>query len=367
MSLRDRTDPSGGRAALKAIETDALSCHELCWWALGMQHSEFWLDRVRALDTLDEIAHDVVTARPGEASRLFSVPQIERIVTSVISSQAEMEGAVEDRLRGLISTTFSQGREGRGDTILSMLSARSVIAREGHVYAASALDGLASLEERMRPLTPQWAEAFASARALARALAPHDASYEEKGGAESESAWLEGSAYAARLLNAVRRDDGRDVVRHLGEVEALLRTSPARAHLAPLSAAWPALMEWIGEKTKARKSSGGVDLLSEEVEQGEEEWEYIEERVEDVMALWGAVAPVPSYGWWALAAHLAHHGLYRAAHVIGCRGGAAHQEPERATARFVVGGLMAWAVDLGDRGAMRHWLEQAERLEKERV
>ena len=82
----------------------------------------------------------------------------------------------------------------------------------------------------------------------------------------------------------------------------------------------------------------------------------------DLLRLWAPGAPEPSYGWWPLAAHLLRAKMAPGAEAIARKAQRSSREASPEIKRFVLGHLMAWAIDQGDKVRMLRWLEAGEAL-----
>ena len=109
-----KVESQTARGLLKKLDKDALSPRELLWYAIGMMLSDFWLDRVRAADTIDAIATDVIEARPGPTLRAIDKPTIEHLVDYLLARQGlELQAAEEDRVRALIELVYKDSWRAR--------------------------------------------------------------------------------------------------------------------------------------------------------------------------------------------------------------------------------------------------------------
>ncbi|MEM1348969.1 MAG: hypothetical protein AAGI01_10460, partial [Myxococcota bacterium] len=98
-------DKQSGRDALRQCAMDELTQTERVWYALGMAHSDFWLDRVRAADAIDELAAEI--ARGAGRAAGTTLEELRGVTHLLLEREGvEFHAAEEDRLSALIDTLF---------------------------------------------------------------------------------------------------------------------------------------------------------------------------------------------------------------------------------------------------------------------
>ena len=257
--LLGRGRPEGGRALLRELDAGALPPTERLWYAMGMSRSDFWLDRVRAADAVDELATEVLRARPGEASRQLTGEQMERAARFVLERDAgELADAEEDRLRALVDLIF-EGDTLERDRLHQQLDVRQSLQGADEAQTKALLEGLA---RRAPELGESWRLSVRSAQLLlawADPTRPVDALPAIPDRAPEDAPWLELSHLALELLGGGRRDEAAEIELALQSLRAALRADPSRppAWMTGLAVAWPQLIAWIEEHAPPRKKRRG--------------------------------------------------------------------------------------------------------------
>lgn len=99
---------SRGRALLRSLDASKLGPQARRWYALGMARSDFWLDRVRAADIIDELADKT------DASQVRERAQLAALLRFLLSQETlAMTSAEEDRLGALIQELAEHGERGK--------------------------------------------------------------------------------------------------------------------------------------------------------------------------------------------------------------------------------------------------------------
>lgn len=350
-----------GRKLLKALDRQGLSPEERLWYALGMARSAFWLDRVRAIDTLDALAQDVRAARPGYHD--LPMARLHEVVRFVLDAEpaSALHDTEEARLRELIDEVF-QGDEAARAAQLDTLELRLKIADASRQQLADAAPIAALLQARAgRRGEEAWARSAESFELLRVYLDPSVAPEAlpplppplPTSETDGEAAHLRFAHLALALLRADRLDDPHALEAALRRAHHTL-VSPQHARqpsaLAPLASAWPALLD----RVSSRKPPKDAD------EDAQHAHATLAELTGDALAIWARHAPRPSYGWWPLAAHALAAKLGHAADAAGRRAVADREAAEGALRDRVVGGMLAWTGQHGDRVQLLRWLEIAE-------
>lgn len=339
-----------GRRLLKALARQDLSPEERMWYALGMARSAFWLDRVRALDTLDALAQDVRARRPGYHD--LPLARLQEVVQFALDQEppGALHDTEEERLRELIDEVF-QGDEAARTAQLDTLELRLKLAETTNQPLAEADPIIALLHARATHLGDEaWARAAASVELLRAHLTDADAPPAPERAGEDDP--LRFAHIAIDLLRADRQDDAHALEAALRRAHHAL-VSPGRASqpaaLVPLASVWPTLLR-----------RAAVKLPRDADEAAQHAHATLSELTGDALAAWSRHAPRPSYGWWPLAAHALAAKLGHAADMAGRRAIAERESAEAALRDRVIGGMLAWTGQRGDRVQLLRWLEIAE-------
>ena len=359
-----KIDSQTARGILKKLDRDLLSPRELLWYAIGMMLSDFWLDRVRAADTIDEIATDVIEARPGPVLRAIDKATIERLVDYLLARQGlELQAAEEDRVRALIALVYKDSwRARQKNASLELLLDLQQRVRAPLVECSELIE---HLEERAPSMGEDWAQSARMMRALHLQLCAEETSPPLPRQPPSDRHTY--SLRALEVLAAIEQDDP-------GAIEqALLQTRKSLAEhtvgkdpdaATPFAVALPSLLAWIKSNAPKKRRANDPEPTDEERARAERH-DFIRELTQTCVRAWAPQALSPSYGWWELAAHLIDAKLSAGADAVGIRALSSHQSPDPSLRDFVLGGLLSWSIEAGDRPAMLRWLEAVEALQPE--
>ncbi len=339
-------DPSRGRALLKAIDAQALSPRERLWYVWGMSRSDFWLDRVRAIDALDGLLSACVQARP-EAIGL-DLDQLLTLTRQILMSQeVALQPAEQDRLEGLL--TILPGHE--GDALRQVMALRLAL-QDG---LALPLSQSHSVEDALNTHAhvsgdPTWRRAASSLRFLRQV---HTGSVEGALPREANDPSLRVAHSALMISDSALSRAWGPLAEALSRAHALLSSreaAPQAAQLNALASALPALFE-------ALAASRADDTLEQERR------DQLLELSQALLVRWAARAPKPSDGWWLLAAHALDAKLHEAGAALAKRALTSRDVEVDARLRdHVMEKLVAWAVAGEEQLTTLYWLEQAEQL-----
>lgn len=346
-----------GRAVLKAIKPEQLNAQERLWYMWGMSKSDFWLDRVRAADILDDLTVSIQQHRPEVVEMGLSKELPERMLNLLLWREGlELHPSEEDRLRSLLGLVYKGDEKARRVSALNVRVELQELKRTP-AHSAKADDLAMTLEQSAKELGASWRRASSSVRFLRQLSDPNfepDPDYMIP--REAPEPALLGSQAAIELLLAAKRRDlgaieqGLQKLRQQLVHEAALLQHPER--LAPLGAAWPTLL----------KLASSPDETTDD--RAQEQLDYIKELLMHAIDRWARRAPRPGYGWWLLAAHLIEQKLWEGALALAKRGISEHCDPDELQARsFVMGKILAHVIEGADRLEMLQWLELADRLD----
>ncbi|MFU8805823.1 MAG: hypothetical protein ACNA8W_18570 [Bradymonadaceae bacterium] len=320
-----------GRKILHSVSPAELSPNERLWYAFGMLHSPFWLDRVRSADVLDELAEALNTGPLGY-EKTVDVDTLRRTAANLVHlAPLKLEAAEEDRLRALTKTLFAPPLSSSWKALIDVRKELDDL-RDAPITRAE--EAYPILDTLARSSAGGWADAFAHFTQLATTWNNHA----QTGSLERpiEEGPFKVGAHITQILDALTTDDRAAIERGLRALRDELRGADNIADPAPLkpiALLWPRLLSIIGSEDR-------IDTL-----------------VEEVAALWAAAAPAPSYGWWPLAAHFIKADLPGPARHIARR--ALGDSPASGTPveDFVLARVLEHIIEVGEADEMRYWLE----------
>jgi len=313
--LVDGTAPAEGRRLLETVPVAQLRAADRLWYAGAMARSPGWLDRVRAADTLLDLAEAVRSAKP-EARRL-EAEDVRRLTDGLLSTLGPVVHPMErDRLEELLDAVH-------GDESSDLRHRLDVQAALENVVA-SPIDE--TTRERLAEVGGD--ALLATCRALVDASLGHAVPRPDDG--DEPAAWG-----VVAVLEATRFGDAYAVVEALDELATRVASSRVRRDgLRPLGLLWPAVL--------------GDDVVVETAA----------DALADLAAIHAARGPRPSYGWYALAANLFDRRLDRAA--AACvRRALLDGEPDDPTTDTALARAVSWAVRNAPEPRMQWWLEAA--------
>ncbi len=331
--LRSSTDRERGRALLRQIDPAELSRADSLWYAVGMAHSPFWLDRVRAADQViavaegdDEPAQDT----RGAARYLLDCAPI------------ELQPLEIDRLDGLADEL------GIPTDLLSVRKHLEGVAAAPLARAGEAADLLA------QSLAEEASEAQLAAIEFCRAVAGIFDGDEATEPDEASIARLRDSfpigALVVEALPAVVAGDVARLATSLGELEGRFHRdakSFARADLKPVALLWPHLLPLI----RRLDEDGDVDATTRR---------RVTESTGEILARWLPDAPAPSYGWWNLAANLQACAMHEQAARAARRAIDDGESVDPDLERRVIATVLDRVIRDGSPTQMLEWLERAD-------
>lgn len=340
--LRSEVARERGRSLLRAVDTAHLSRKDALWYAVGMAHSAFWLDRVRAADQVLALAEadaraargtdadtraDVVTASrylldcaPIELQPL-ELDRLEALAAEVDEAAAMLE--VRAHLEGVAAASLD--RAGEAADLLDRAGAEPADARRrAAVEFCRAIEGVYDGDEATIPDAASLArigDGFPLAAAVVEALVPA------------------ANADAARLATA------------LGDLEGRLRRAAAPlsgSELKPVALLWPELLPFL---RRLQEADDDVDATTVR---------RIAASAAEIAARWLPKAPTPSYGWWNLAANLLACDMAEQAALAARRALDDAESVDAGVEERVVVALLDRAVREADSDEMLAWLQVAQ-------
>jgi hypothetical protein len=337
--LRSGVSREQGRQLLRDIDPSELSRPDALWYAVGMAHSPFWLDRVRAADA-------VTTVVEGDTeSRLDTLHAAGYLLDC---APIELQPLEIDRLEGLADELDVTNQRLRLRTHLEgVASAPAARAGEAADIVAQSLGEDATARQR-------------ASVAFCRAVADL---FDEPSGADRSTGGLDRSAVerietfyptAARVLEALEPtvdSNPQRLATSLGELEGHFRKyghKLTREDLKPIALLWPRLLPLLRDL----EADDDVDQTTRS---------RVVASAKDIATRWIPGAPTPGYGWWSLAANLVACEMHTQAAAAAHRAIDDGESVDGELERRVIASVLDWAVREGTAEEMLEWLEVAER------
>ena len=364
--------PASLRAMMKSINISSLRPQERLWYALGMSQAPFWLDRVRGIDELDELASHVTQARPGELARELDVALLERSLEWMLARErgASSRSAEADRLRGVIDEVYNPGSP-RAVALGEVLSLRQALAERGDVTLKEGGELLEMFARRASALGGGWPQSVKALQALRHALlgeAPLQGAAEHE--LDDRAPWLTISRLGLKLLEAILSQDDEAAAEALVLIRRhVITSSELPESYRPFFALLPRVLQWLKQmlpssrERKRTRRAGDPEAIAS-LEEREARRERFGELLDLALsAMVSRHAPTPSYGWWALSAALVESALFESAQRAVERALELNEKADPALKAHALGHLLNWACTVQDDPVtMRLWLERCEAL-----
>jgi hypothetical protein len=329
-----------GRALLRGIDAERLGRGARLWYAVGMARSDFWLDRVRAADMIDEVA---AKTAPEDLEGRQELAALLRFLLS--QETLAMMPAEEDRLDALIKALAEPDERAK---LRDLMELKRLLTEQGKLEPGAAAEVSAQLAKMSAAYGGAWQalsmsyQRFIGLLDASAALgpAPRDA---------GRAAVAPLTLLAQEVLHATRVGG---VPGAIGAVQYALTTMEASlgaarsAELRPLVAIWPALL-------------GALEAAAAD-EGAKEQREHLQMLTARLFALWVERAPTPTSGWWLLSAHMARAGLLEGAELAAQRAWGAGEQGDEAARGFASGKILEWVIGQGEPARMLRWLERME-------
>ncbi|TXD39695.1 hypothetical protein FRC96_06640 [Lujinxingia vulgaris] len=278
LSLNSGLNRSAGQQALGQLNWSALSRTEQLWMAHALTHSERWIDRVRVIDLLLDALRD----RPDTVAPPQGQEELRAIARELLgNAPLQLHPTERERLPDLIATLFDEAecahwqRHIEARERLQHLASAPIPKPDTVEEATAALDRLAlDAPARWRPVAQHAAMLLSPAESLANSPVP----------AERDPLSHFYATLAETLANLAQGHRGEGLLHPLNAAARALEDDTGA--LRALALLWPRLLEQPELTSDEALLPELVDLASQH-----------------------ARGPSPSYGWWALAAHLYRVGL----------------------------------------------------------
>lgn len=292
--LRSGEAPEQGRELLREVEARELSRADRVWYAVGMAHSSFWLDRVRAADQVISLSS---SSRSAVRSTAHKTPK---------RQGADLEAAT----RHLLEHAPLQLQALEVDRL------EELVDLLGSVEDAAHLAGNLELRARLNELTdlpltragepaeqmalnsgPAGQAASDFCQILQHFFVAHAAGKPIPPAHPDDLTRIEGfyplAATTLSTLFAILTGDASKLATALGSLEGKLRITRVQpGELKPVGLIWPSLFAYLDARRE--KTSTEDDTTTKRIVASTRE----------IFNRWIVRAPQPSYGWWTLSAQV---------------------------------------------------------------
>lgn len=354
--LRTSASRNSGRALLRSVDPSDFDRPDALWYAVGMAHSPFWLDRVRAADAVLSHAEDDPATR--------DIEDLACAIDYLLDcAPFDLHNLELDRLEALIDTVLDDDSSDAGTPTEEAQSARRRLELRSHLEGAAtspvwrAGEAADTLSSHADGESARQRAAVEFARAVGQIYAGDEAlGLDSDSLARLEQDFPVAAAVLQALVPAVR-EDARRLATAMGELEGLFRQhgrAVSQTHAKPAALLWPKLLPLV--RTLRAEAD---DEDSDDVDRTTAR--RIVASTREVLTRWIPIAPSPSYGWWSLAANLLGDDFGDAARMATRRAVDDGEQVDDALERRVLAAVLDRAVRDGDPDQMLEWLEVAER------
>ncbi len=331
--LRSGVSRERGRELLRQVDPTDFERGDALWYGVGMAHSPFWLDRVRAADAILAVAEgDTEPARD-------TTDAVEYLLAC---APIELQPLEVDRLEALAEALgAASGKLGLRSHLEGIASAPAADAGAAADILAQSFGDDATDEERAR---------VAFCRALGALFSQAGDATLDKAAVERIAKAFPLAAAVLEVLEPVIQNDARKLATAIGELEGFFRK---RGHalgagdLKPVALLWPKLLPMV------RELEDDEDVDTTTVRR-------IEASLQEIISRWISDAPTPGYGWWALAANLLASDLADDAATAARRALQDGESVDEDVESRVIAAVLDRAVRSGEPEEMLAWLEVAE-------
>jgi hypothetical protein len=343
LELRTGVSLEDGRQLLRDIDPGVLSRSDSLWYAVGMAHSPFWLDRVRAADAV--IAAVEADTREASARHEDQPPRTDVLQAAeymLDCAPIELQPLEVDRFEGLAEELEVTTHK------LRLRSHLQGIASAPASRAGEAADIIAqSLSDET---TNKQRAAVAFCRAVADLLDGQAREGLDRAALERIDEFYPTAALVVEALEPTVGEDVRKLATALGELEGHFRKYGhrlTREDLKPIALLWPKLLPFLR-------------TLDDDEDADQTTRKRVIASANEIATRWLPGAPTPGYGWWSLAANLLACGMPTQAAEAARRAIDDGESVDGELERRVVAAVLDWAIRDGSQEKMVEWLEVAE-------
>lgn len=351
-------DIERARGLMREIDPAKLSRQNQIWYAAGLAKSPFWLDRVRAADQIIAV-HHAAQLKPARFEEPDAQPSplaadLEAAIRHLLrSAPLKLEALETDRFLELVEL-LSRGRQAA--TLRTNLGLRQYVEKFVEVPLSHAGEAAELMQRELSDAAQTAAEFCRAVDALssdAKSTRP-DADLLKK----IEAVYPLASV-VLRTLWAIQAADIASLATALGSLEGKLRLSDiSPAELKPIGLIWPPLLSFLADLAERKEALASEASALKRVHQSTVE----------ILTRWASSASRPTYGWWALSAHLLDHPAFEDpwpdyAALCVERALADNSPVDPALKADVLESLLYRACAHAPRAKLLTWLERLERVE----
>ena len=338
-----------GRELLGEIDWTRLDPTEQLWMAVSLASSAQWTDRLRAMDIVLDLHRAVSIARPRYRS--LQLRDLRRAASTIFKLAGLHLPEAESRRLEELSEALFRGDDRR--QWKNFLQSRRQLSK----VASLPLDQSDQVFTLLRKLSSVYPRRWKPATRRFRVL--HEAwngTYEATDSVPSRrhnDARMPIADAIAEIVSTLSgtSDDGlnpedrqltddlsdriEEQIRRLHDAVSELQPDGDGQAARPIALVWPKLLELHPI----------VDL------------EDFETQLTGLAKRYAAVAPAPSYGWWALAARLYEAGLDETAQIIASQALVTDENTDQELQEYVASRVLAHAIQEQDTSRARRWID----------
>ena len=334
--INSGVDPALGRTILGQLDWTQLFAIDQLWFAVSLASSQRWSDRVRAMDILLDLHRGVSQLRPG--FRSLQLRDLRRAASTIFKLAGLHLPDAEDRRLEELSQTLFDGEEQRHWKVF--LKARRSLSSVATLPLQSSDEALVILHQlssiyprRWKPATQRFqilVQGWTGERETTNAVPAPGTSHRRLPVTDAVARVLAITADAEMMLSELQ-----SALRRLNDTLSNVGEAQDAAAARPVALVWSRLLQ----------PDSGLDLPE------------IAPELNRLATLYAEVAPSPSYGFWALAAHLFKAELQESAMAIAqrARRSSTTNVPDDLR-RYVADQALKIALNDGDPRAAHRWL-----------
>lgn len=351
--LHSQTSRERGRQLLRDIELGELQRDDALIYAVGMAHSPFWLDRVRAADAvLSTASANAAGSRRNQRTGRQTPAPADTVAAArylLDCAPIELQPIELDRLEALVDDVLDDENSEGAREPLALRSHLERVATAPASRAADAADILVSAFGQDANSRQRAAIEFC--RLVGEAAGSSQAVALDPDSVERVTASFPVAGAVIEALAPAARGGARRLATALGQLEGQMRQADPEltaAELAPIALLPPKLLPFLS-------------TLDDENDVDETTIKRILASTREILSRWVRRGRTPSYGWWTLAANLLAADLVDEALLATRRAIDDGEHIDEDIEEQVLAAVLDHAVRDGSDDELLEWLEIAER------
>ncbi|MFP4601119.1 MAG: hypothetical protein ACLFVJ_22920, partial [Persicimonas sp.] len=351
--LHTQASREHGRRLLRDIELGELERDDALTYAVGMAHSPFWLDRVRAADAVLSTASANASGRrrdPRTGSEISAPADAVAAARYLLDcAPIELQPIELDRLEALVDEVIDDEDVEGARELLALRSHLERVATAPASRAADAADILVSAFGQ--DASPRQRAAIEFCRLVGEAAGSSQAVALDPDSIERVTTSFPVAGATVEALAPAAKGGARRLATALGQLEGQMRQADPEltaAELAPIALLPPKLLPFLR-------------TLDDESDVDETTIRRIVASAREILGRWIRRARTPSYGWWTLAANLLAADLVDEALLATRRAIDDGERLDEHIEEQVLAAVLDRAVRHGSDDELLEWLEIAER------